>query len=97
MAKDNKNNAPKEENEREIFVLTDEAGKESQFELIDEIEVDGNLYYAMVPIEEGAEEYVILKVVPDENGDVSIPSGTVLEPMTLYPLFENAADAKEGA
>ena len=74
MAKDNKKNAPLEENEREIFVLTDEDGKEGQFELIDELELDGNLYYAMVPIEEGNEEYVILKVVPGENGEDTLES-----------------------
>ena len=40
-----------------------------------------------------------LVFVPDENGEVSIPSGTTLEPMTLYPLFEEAAAAAvtEGA
>lgn len=41
---------------------------------------------------------------PDENGDVTIPAGTTLEPMTLYALFEDAAgvtaesaDTTEGA
>lgn len=35
----------------------------------------------------------------DENGDVTIPSGTTLEPMILYPYFEDAtaAAATEGA
>lgn len=32
---------------------------------------------------------------PDENGDISIPTGTTLEPMTLYPLFEAAAGGTE--
>ena len=30
---------------------------------------------------------------PDENGEVTIPSGTTLEPMTLRPLFEDASAA----
>ena len=30
---------------------------------------------------------------PDENGHVSIPDGTTLEPMTLYALFEDASAA----
>lgn len=35
---------------------------------------------------------------PDENGHVTIPSGTTLEPMTLYALFEtpSGTDATEG-
>lgn len=39
----------------------------------------------------------ILVFIPDENGDVSIPSGTTLEPMVLYPLFEDAAAADAAA
>ena len=30
---------------------------------------------------------------PDENGKVTIPTGTTLEPMTLHPLFEDASAA----
>ena len=35
---------------------------------------------------------------PDENGNVNIPNGTTLEPMTLYALFEtpSGTDATEG-
>ena len=39
----------------------------------------------------------ILVFVPDENGDVTIPSGTTLEPMVLYPLFEDVAAAEAAA
>lgn len=38
-----------------------------------------------------------LVFVPDENGVVTIPTGTTLEPMVLYPLFENAGADPEGA
>ena len=68
-----KKNIPENE-EPEIFLLTDESGKESKFELIGETEVDGSIYYAMIPIEEGSDEYVILKVVPDENGEDMLES-----------------------
>ena len=39
----------------------------------------------------------ILVFIPDENGDVTIPSGNTLEPMVLYPLFEDAAAAEAAA
>lgn len=34
-----------------------------------------------------------LVFTPDENGNVTIPEGTILEPMVLYPLFENVEGA----
>ena len=81
-----KKNTPEENEEPEIFLLTDENGKESQFELIAETEMDGALYYAMIPIEEGSEEYVILKVVTDENGE------DMLESVDDDDEFEKIAD-----
>ena len=63
-----------ENNEPEIFLLTDETGKESKFELIGETEMDGSIYYAMIPIEEKSDEDVILKVVTDENGEDMLES-----------------------
>lgn len=50
----------------------------------EEVQANGNV-----------EQFLVF--VPDENGDVTIPSGTTLEPMVLYPLFEDAAAAAEGA
>ena len=38
-----------------------------------------------------------LMFVPDENGDVTLQAGTTLEPMVLYPLFEDAAAAEAAA
>ena len=34
---------------------------------------------------------------PDETGRVAIPEGTILEPMVLYAVFEDADNAQEGA
>ena len=65
------------ENE-ELFTLTDEEGNEIDFELIGSGEVDGVMYYAMIPVEEAEDEnrdtfeYVILKSEVDENGDESL-------------------------
>ena len=55
-----------------IFTLTVEEGNESQFELIGNLDINGNTYVALVPVENensDEEEYVILKVEEDENGE----------------------------
>lgn len=55
-----------------IFTLTDEEGNESQFELIGNLDINGNTYVALIPVESAGgdeEEYVILKVEEDENGE----------------------------
>ena len=67
-----------EEEQIEKFTLTDEDGNEIDFELIGSGEVDGVMYYAMIPAEEAADEnrdtfeYVILKSEVDEDGDESL-------------------------
>ena len=67
-----------EEEQVEKFTLTDEEGNEIEFELIGSGEVDGVMYYAMIPVEEAEDEdrdvfeYVILKSEVDENGDESL-------------------------
>lgn len=82
----NEKNLPEEEFKAEIFTLTDEDGNESQFELIGTTEVDGFTYMAMAPVEENSDEYVILKVVQDENGD------DMLETIDDDDEFEKIAD-----
>ena len=66
------------QNEREFFTLVDEDGKELEFELIGQAELNGINYYAMIPAnaaeqpEDGFCEYVILRVETDENGDSTL-------------------------
>jgi len=70
------------ETEEEIFTLTDEDGKESDFRLIGRHDDDGQSYVALIPIDENGEEidieddedggFVILKVVEDEDGEESL-------------------------
>ncbi len=60
--------------EGDFYTLTDEEGNESQFELIGSCEVDGNVYFALVPAEDDdvnqdEGEYVILKRELDEDGE----------------------------
>ena len=62
-----------EENDPEIYTLTDEEGNELYFALLGTLEHEGNEYKAMIPVnengEEESEEYVILKFDKDENGE----------------------------
>ncbi|MBO4265142.1 MAG: DUF1292 domain-containing protein [Clostridia bacterium] len=54
----------------EIFTLTDEDGNESQFEILGTKELDGCAYFALFPKDgNDDEEYVILKLATDENGE----------------------------
>ena len=58
------------------MVLVDEEGEEHEFELLAELEVEGQNYRVLVPLEEEEDtdeetevEVVILKVVYDEEGN----------------------------
>ena len=55
----------------DVFTLTDdETGEEQDFELLAEATLDGCRYFALAPLDEEAEEYVILKVT--EEGEEPI-------------------------
>ncbi len=63
-----KNVSEEELDEVPVFTLTDEESGESQdFELLASATIDGTLYYALAPVDEESEEYVILSV--EEDGD----------------------------
>ena len=56
------------EEEVPVLTLTDEeTGEEKDFELLAQANIDNKLYYALVPVDDDGEEYVILNVV--EDGD----------------------------
>lgn len=62
------------ENEDRVLVLVDEDEKEHEFILLDALEVGGNNYVVLVPVEElngeaQEPEAVILKVGRDDNGE----------------------------
>lgn len=56
-----------------VVVLVDQDGKEMEFEYLDTIEYEGANYAVLVPLEEDDEEeagsVLIMKIIPDENGD----------------------------
>ena len=82
-------NLPAEENELDevpVFTLTDEeTGEEKDFELLARAELDGKLYFALVPANEESEEYVILSV--EEDGD-----DLILETIESDEEFEKVED-----
>lgn len=63
--------------EFEVLILIDDEGQEHSFELIAELEIDGNNYVVVAPIDEEMEdeedeevEIVILRAIYDEEGNM---------------------------
>ncbi len=57
----------------DFVMLTDEDGNEQEFEHIDTVELDGQVYMAFIPAELAAEdeaEVVILKVVEEDGEEI---------------------------
>ncbi len=90
------------EGEALYITLTDENGKELEFEVIGEAELDGVTYYAMVPAgeaedNEGIIEYVLLKKEQDENGEdlfITLDDEDEFEKVANYfdELFDSEVD-----
>lgn len=60
-------------NEREFVTLVDETGKVCEFELIDEVEIDGNRYFAIIAAEDVDKtfcEYGIVKLVVEDGEEM---------------------------
>lgn len=60
-----------QEHQEELVILTDEDGNEFEFEIVDVIEVNGNRYAILYPVDEETEEegYVIMRFEVDEEGE----------------------------
>ena len=90
------------EEEALFITLTDEDGKEIEFEVIGEAELDGTTYYAMMPAEnanaeEGIVEYVLLKKEQDEDGEdlfITLDDEDEFEKVAAYfdELFDSEVD-----
>ncbi len=54
----------------DLITLTDEDGNETEFEVIASLEIDGVIYYALMPVENNENgDCVLLKLEVDENGE----------------------------
>lgn len=78
-------------NEEEAFVLslTDEDGNEVEFELIDSVDYQDKEYLILLPMEEDAEEVVILEVVPgpkDTETYVTVDSEETM--LAVFAIFK---------
>ena len=90
-----------ENEEIEIFTLTDEDGNEIDFEVIAECERDGQRYFAMIPVDDPDAsddvcEYVILKLAKDGDEEilVSVDDDDELDDVADYfdDLFSQEID-----
>ena len=77
-----------EPNEDELFILNDEDGNEIKFEFLDLIELENENYVVLYPLENEAEEVVILRVQETE-GDMdeylSVDEKTL---QAVYAIFK---------
>lgn len=82
-----------EDREERKVVLMDEQGEEHEFEILDVLEVDGEEYAILFPLEEEDDELdeaIILKIGLDENGS------EILYEIEDDEEWEKVADAYEG-
>lgn len=89
---ENENNIPEEELDN-IIVLNDENGEEVPFEFLDLIELEGEEYVVLLPVEEDEEdagEVVILKVEDtdseEEESYVSVDDEEILN--KVFEMFK---------
>ena len=82
---DNEKNLNEEELANIITLTDEENGEQKDFEVIANAEIDGKLYYALVPANEESDEYVILRAT--EDGD-----DIIFETIDDDDEFEKAED-----
>lgn len=72
----------------DIITLTDENGEEVEFEVIASVEIDGTLYYALMPVNDNENgDCVLLKLEKDEDGE------DILSTIDDDDEYERVADA----
>ena len=86
----------------ELYTLVDEEGNEKLFELIDVLEEDGKVYFALIPhVEDPAElleecELVVLAVQEGEDGsDILIPIESDEEYERIAQIFIDRLEDEE--
>lgn len=80
------NNVNENEEMDNVIILNDEDGNEVKFELLDVIEYGANEYVVLLPMEDDDGMVVILMVEEDEDGNESF--GSVDDESVLSEVFE---------
>jgi uncharacterized protein YrzB (UPF0473 family) len=73
-----------------VVLFTDDHGNEIEFEFLDLIEYDGDQYAILLPTEEDADEVLIMRLVPDEDGQeiyVTVEDEAVMN--AVFDIFKN--------
>jgi len=86
------------EEEDTIIVLTDEDGNDVEFEFLDNVEYEGNLYVVMIPVEDEDAGVVVMLLeegeTEDEDSLLTVTDEDVVE--AVYEIFkENNKDVFE--
>ncbi len=82
----------------EVIVLLGDNGEEIEFEHLDTIEMNGNKYVVLLPLEDGevdeeTDEVVILKVAVQEDGEEALVN--IEDDDELNEVFEEFKDRVE--
>ena len=92
-----------DEERDDIVVLADENGEEVEFEHIDTIEMNGNEYVVLAPLEEDVdedreeEEVIILRVEHSEDGDDAFVTIEDDELDEVFNEFQSRLEEEFGA
>ena len=94
------NKIEKEEEMNNIITLTDEDGKEIDFEFIGEAEIDGTVYFAVAPageaeMNEGIIEYGLLKLTEEDCEEVYVTIDDEDEFNKVADYFDDLFDSEE--
>ena len=76
--------------ENNVVLFTDDHGNEIEFEFLDLIDYDGEQYAALLPTDEEADEVLIMRLVPDEDGQeiyVSVEDQAVMD--AVFDIVKN--------
>ena len=75
MANDNnKKLDPMDDSEDNILYLSNEDDEIGRYKIVDELEVDGVQYYAIISLDDKDDGYNVLKVIIDETGEETVTS-----------------------